>query len=36
MTETSFIPQQINAMGKTLEVILTRIINQGLKRNKHL
>ncbi len=30
MTETSFIPQQINAMGLTLKEIITRIIDNGL------
>ncbi len=31
MTGTSFIPQQINAMGLTLKEIITRIINDKLK-----
>ena len=31
MTETSFIPQQIAAMGHTLQEILTRIIDNGLE-----
>jgi D-alanine-D-alanine ligase len=30
MTETSFIPQQINAMGLTLKQILSQIINESL------
>jgi D-alanine-D-alanine ligase len=33
MTETSFIPQQINAMGLTLKEIITRIIDNGLTQN---
>lgn len=33
MTETSFIPQQIDAMGLTLKEIITRIIDNGLIRN---
>ena len=32
MTETSFIPQQINAMGLTLKEIITRIIDNGLTK----
>ncbi len=32
MTETSFIPQQIDAMGLTLKEIITRIIDDGLLR----
>jgi D-alanine-D-alanine ligase len=32
MTETSFIPQQIDAMGLTLKEIITRIINDGLTK----
>ena len=31
MTATSFIPQQIKAMGLSVTDILTRIINDGLK-----
>jgi D-alanine-D-alanine ligase len=31
MTSTSFIPQQIRAMGLTLREVLTEIINDGLK-----
>jgi D-alanine-D-alanine ligase len=31
MTETSFIPQQIEAMGLTLKEIITRIISDGIK-----
>lgn len=31
MTSTSFIPQQISAMGLTLKEIITRIIDDGLK-----
>lgn len=31
MTATSFIPQQINAMGLTLKEIITRIVDDGLK-----
>ena len=31
MTETSFIPQQIKAMGLNLTDLLTDIINDGLK-----
>jgi len=30
MTETSFIPQQINAMGLTLKQVISRIINESL------
>lgn len=30
MTETSFIPQQIEAMGLTLESVITQIIEEGL------
>lgn len=33
MTETSFIPQQINAMGQTLTEILTLVIGEKLKTN---
>mgnify|MGYP001102787290 CR=1 FL=1 len=33
MTETSFIPQQINAMGLTLQEVLTTIIDNKLKTN---
>ena len=33
MTETSFIPQQINAMGLTLQDVLSMIINEGLNKN---
>lgn len=33
MTETSFIPQQIEAMGLTLKEIITGIINDGLNQN---
>lgn len=32
MTETSFIPQQINAMGLTLKEVLSWIINEGLSQ----
>ena len=32
MTETSFIPQQIAAMGLTLKKIITKIISEGLKK----
>jgi len=31
MTATSFIPQQIRAMGKTLGEILTQVIDEKLK-----
>lgn len=33
MTSTSFIPQQINAMGLTLKEVITQIINEKLKQN---
>ena len=33
MTETSFIPQQISAMGLTLKDVLTMIIDNGLNSN---
>jgi hypothetical protein len=32
MTSTSFIPQQIKAMGKTLTGILTGVIDEKLKK----
>jgi len=32
MTSTSFIPQQINAMGITLKEVITEIIEEGLQR----
>jgi len=32
MTETSFIPQQIKAMGLTLQEVLSMIINEGLNQ----
>jgi D-alanine-D-alanine ligase len=34
MTETSFIPQQISAMGKTLTEIISWIIEQGLNKKQ--
>jgi D-alanine-D-alanine ligase len=33
MTNTSFIPQQIEAMGMTLKEIITQVIDDGLKAN---
>jgi D-alanine-D-alanine ligase len=35
MTSTSFIPQQIEAMGMTLKEIVTRVIDHGLKANNN-
>jgi D-alanine-D-alanine ligase len=32
MTETSFIPQQINAMGLTLQEVISMIIDEGLNQ----
>jgi D-alanine-D-alanine ligase len=35
MTSTSFIPQQIEAMGMTLKEIVTRVIDDGLNANRN-